>query len=262
MRIAFLAACLSSAFIPALVLAQAPSTGERAGCEPACGSGDVKVLAPPDNPHLRAGGQLGYTFKSSGDIDAVSDFFTPRVEVYVKRTGRIRIPIIGNFGDINFDDPEDAIGKLQELVNSTAGFQVTFSPYLSVDRAGQALGRVVVYTNLGGKFQRLKEEASPDDFVWANQYRASVGVDLSWDIKRSRPISTILEGVYGHLGDEKAEELLGRDKSYVASLEGTVIAPLPSVDNLSLIAQGVALDGGKPMWRVGLLIYTPQKAEP
>jgi hypothetical protein len=169
------------------------------------------------------------------------------------------MPLIGNFGKVNFKEPIDAASKLRELVNSTGGIQVTLSPYVIL---GDSVKRpAVVYVNLGTKLNRQKDLSDTSKYVWANQFRTSLGIDLSFDIGSSLPISIILEGVYGYVGSEKMQKLVNRTDSYLASVEGTVIVPLPGVNNFSLIAQAVGVRGGSGMWRLGTLIYTPQKKE-
>jgi hypothetical protein len=260
MQLKTLIVAVAVTLLPVAGSSQAPSSGERVGCQPACNKGDVEVHAPPDNPHLRAGAQFGYSFASEGDVDEASDFFLGRVEVKVLQRGRLRIPLIGNFGEVNFKEPVDAASKLRNLVNSAKGLQVMISPYFPIDGPAKGLERVVAYLNLGGKLSRQTDLQDTTKSIWARQFRASAGFDVSVASGQPRPVSLIVEGVYGYIGAEKAKKVINSTDDYLLSAEATAIVPIPGVNNLSFIAQGVAIRTGSPLWRVGTLIYAPQKA--
>jgi hypothetical protein len=246
------------------LLAQAPGTSDLFGCQPSCATakGPVHPTQNAGNVYLRAGAQLGYTFASRGGVDDVSNFFAGRAEIWIDtKSEHFKLPIIGNLGKLNLNEPEEAVAKLQELANSAKGIQVALAPYYMITPKSGFLTRVDVFGNLGGKFNRLTDQQDTSKHRWATQFRVSLGLDLSIKVKGERPVSLIFEPVYGYLGKEKMHDLTGRDDSYVFSFEATVIAPVPSVDNWALLAQRVFIRNAKPIWRIGTIVFAPKKKE-
>jgi len=218
--------------------------------------------AAANNPWL-LGTQVAYKLAGEGDVSQnllVSGRLIYEIPLNPKGSSGYHLPVMGNVATLVGDavgggTAQDSLDRAtQALLSTGAGLNLGLYPYRVFHSSANLLG--TVFGSAVAKVNTLADGAGTRHTLFMGRF--SVGAEYAvGDSTKGHHMTFSLSGVVSVFSRARYQEIFGRNRSVLPSVESTLV--LPVKDNVGALLEGVVAPDHVPTGRIGLIVCVEPK---